>query len=122
MQYFRDTSDRHDLKDIIKSKCTQSCTQLGLGMKQINAPGSQHLDQAKRGRVRPRKDPNAGVQASKSDLPPTTLEVAGKDEEHICPLVQGKVEMQALTNMAHDTTGEYNTEKLRDKTIDKLAT
>ena len=88
MQYFRDTSDRHDLKDIIKSKCTQSCTQLGLGMKQINAPGSQHLDQPKRGRVRPRKDPNAGVQASKSDLPPTTLEVAGKDEEHICPLCQ----------------------------------
>ena len=31
--------------------------------------------------------------------------------------------MQALTDMVHDTTtGEYNTEELRDKTIDKLAT
>ena len=52
------------------------------------APGSQPSDQPKRGRGRPRKNLNACVQERKSDQPRATLEGAGKDEEHICPLCQ----------------------------------
>ena len=47
---------------------------------------SQPFDQPKRGPGRPRKDPYASVQASKSNIPQAALEVPGNEEVHICPI------------------------------------